>query len=371
MRRFCGFILFLLLFSFSCSSPETPEAILNGAKEKIFSANRLSFNQLMFWENPELDEVDTFSLEILLRKNPETELGFDYLGKREGSGYNFIEGVLFSISHKDSIVTYYPEKNISRMNQSSMYLTNSPIRLLKNGPWNYLGDTAIDGKTYSEFLWIEMDTTIMEKKVLLKNHLFINPSNELADFYSRRLYHDGKKNQFIDVYYSSYEFDELGEELVYEIPQGYVSKVWGQKDPEAAQVLSKGDLAHDFQLADENGGLVRLSDFRGKKVLLDFSMINCGWCKIALEQFNKPDYQFAENIVPLYVNPVDSKEKMDKYRSKVAIPFPVLINAEEIGKAYGVSGYPTFFLIDENGKVEDVVVGFIDEEILKWKKGVV
>jgi peroxiredoxin len=364
-----SFLYVLISFLiFSCQTAKSPEEVFEGAKEKVLSADRLSFNQLMLWESPELGEIDTFSMDITLRKNLDVDLGFDYLGKREGSAYNYIEGVLSSISHKDSIVTYYPENEIGMMIQNSMYLTNSPIRLLKNGPWEYLGDTAMDGKTFNEFLWDEMDTTIMEKKVLLRNHLFINPSNELADFYSRRLYHDGKKSQFIDVHYSDYQFDELGEKLVYEVPLGYVSKVWGQKDPDAAQVLNKGDLAPDFQLFDEKGNLVDLSQFRGKKVLLDFSMINCGWCKIAIDQFNKPDYQFADNIVPLYVNPVDSQEKMDKYRSKVSIPFPVLTNAQEVGKAYGVSGYPTFYLIDENGKVEDVVVGFSDEEILKWKK---
>jgi peroxiredoxin len=307
-------------------------------------------------------------MDILLRENLDVDLGFDYLGEREGSGYNFIDGVLFSISHKDSVVTYYPEKDIPTLIQNSMYLTNSPIRLFKNGPWSYLRDTAIEGKTYNEFLWIEMDTTIMEKKVLLKNHLFINPSNELAHFYSRRLYHDGKKNQFIDVTYSDYFFSDLGEKLTYDVPAGYVSQQWGQRGPDAVQLLTKGEVAPDFELVDENGNPVKLSGFLGKKVLLDFSMINCGWCKIALEQFNKPDYQFADNIIPLYVNPVDDKEKMDKYQSKVSIPFPVLVNAEEVGKAYGVSGYPTFYLIDENGKVEDVVVGFSDEAILKWKK---
>jgi thioredoxin-related protein len=97
-------------------------------------------------------------------------------------------------------------------------------------------------------------------------------------------------------------------------------------------------------------------------------MINCGWCKIAIDQFNKPDFQFAENLVPLYINPVDSKEKMDKYQSKVGIPFPVLINAKKVGEVYGVNGYPTFFLIDENGKVEEVIEGFSEEEILKWKR---
>lgn len=120
---------------------------------------------------------------------------------------------------------------------------------------------------------------------------------------------------------------------------------------------------------DADGNWVELAQMRGKKVLLNFSMIRCGWCKIALEQFNKPAYQFADNIVPLYVNPVDTKEEMDKYRSKVPIPFPVLANAEAVGKAYGVSGYPTFYLIDESGKVEEVVVGFSDEKILEWKKG--
>ncbi|SDA56390.1 Peroxiredoxin [Algoriphagus alkaliphilus] len=361
--------LLLSLLLVSCASEKSPQEVFEGAKEKVFSANRLSFNQLMLWESPELGEIDTFSMDIILRKNLDVDLGFDYLGKREGSGYNYIEGVLSSISHKDSVVTYYPEKEIPMLIQSSMYLTNSPIRLLENGPWSYLGDTAIGGKTYKEYLWIEMDTTITDKKVLLKNHIFINPSNELVDHYSRRLFHDGKKSQFIEVKYSEYDFADLGEKLAYDVPSGYLSKQWGQKEPDAAQVLKKGEKAPDFELTDEKGERVKLSEFRGKKVLLDFSMIHCGWCKIAIDQFNKPDYQFAENIIPLYVNPVDSKEKMDKYRAKVTIPFPVLINAGEVGKAYGVTGYPTFYLIDENGKVEDVVVGFSDEKILEWKKG--
>src|SRR5690606_12925176 len=133
-------------------------------------------------------------------------------------------------------------------------------------------------------------------------------------------------------------------------------------------LLKVGTPAPDFELMDVGGKAVKLSDYRGKKVLLAFSMINCGWCKIALEQFAKPDYQFADNIVPLYINPVDSKERMEKYMSKVEIPFPVLLGAKEVGKSYGVYGFPTFYLIDENGKIEEVTQGFTDEGILNWKK---
>lgn len=354
---------------FSCQTAKSPEEVFEGAKEKVLSADRLSFNQLMLWEHPDLGEIDTIQMGLLLRNNSEVPLGFDFVGTKDNFQFAFIDGVLASIEFEDSTVTYFPESEISERLRYNTFLTHSPIGLLKNGPWSYLGDSAMKGKTYNEFVWIEMDTTIMEKKVLLRNHIFINPSNHLVELYSRRLFHDGKKSQFIDVFYSDYQFDELGEALGYDMPEGFVSEEWGQWDSDAPQLLTIGQQAPDFELTDEQGTPVKLSQFKGEKVLLDFSMINCGACKIAMEQFNKPDYQFAENIVPLYVNPVDSQEKMDKYRSKVSIPFPVLTNAQEVGKAYGVSGYPTFYLIDENGNVEDVVVGFSDEEILKWKKG--
>lgn len=368
MGRYSILSLLLSFLIVSCDSATSPEEVFAETKKKVLSADKLFFNQMMIWEIPEMDETDTIFMKLLLRKSEEVPLGFDFIGTRNNSAFTYIDGVLANIVDDDSTVTYFPDSEISTSLEYNSFLTHSPLGLLKKGPWSYLGDTTLDGKTYKEYLWIEMDTTISEKKVLLKNHIFINSSNHLVDLYSRRLFHDGKRSQFIDVKFSGYQFSDLGEKLAYDVPAGYVSKQWGQKDPDAAQVLKTGEVAPDFELADENGNLVKLSDFRGKKVLLDFSMINCGWCKIALEEFNKPDYQFADNIVPLYVNPVDPKEKMDKYRSKVAIPFPVLVNAEEVGKIYGVSGYPTFYLIDENGKVEDIVVGFFDEEILKWKK---
>ena len=360
-------VLGLSFLSFSCDSSKSPDEVFAGAKEKILGANQLSFNQLMLWEDPNLGEIDTFSMDLVLRKNTEVAFGFDFMGKREETNFNFLEGVLSNVNHKDSLVTYFPEAEVASMIQSTMYLSHSPFKLFRNGPWRYLGDTAIEGKSYYEFLWVEIDSVIMDKKVFLENHLFINPSNENVDFCSRRLFHDGKKSQFIEVQFRDYQFGELGENFTYQVPESYLSKVWGQESDSSTQLLNKGDLAPDFELVDQEGNLVKLSGLKGKRVLLDFSMINCGWCKIAIDQFNKPDFQFAENLVPLYINPVDSKEKMDKYQSKVGIPFPVLINAKKVGEVYGVNGYPTFFLIDENGKVEEVIEGFSEEEILKWK----
>lgn len=251
--------------------------------------------------------------------------------------------------------------------RSNSFRSFTPLNLLVQEPWVFKKDTVIQGKSLMDFVWVEMDTLIMDKKVFLENHLFINPANFLPDFLSRRLYHDGKRNQLIEVFYSDYSFGQVSEPLEPKIPQGYISKVEGDEVRES-KLLTIGDKAPEFRLQDMDGNWVSLADFRGKKVLLDFSMIYCGWCKIAIDQFNKPDFEFKDDLVPLYINPVDPKEKMDKYQSKVSIPFPVLTDAKKAGEAYGVNGYPTFFLIDENGKIEDVVVGFNDEAILKWKK---
>ena len=130
-----------------------------------------------------------------------------------------------------------------------------------------------------------------------------------------------------------------------------------------SNLLKVGDTAPDFKLQDMQGKWVKLSDFQGKKVLLDFSMIHCGWCKIAIDEFKKPSFSFAENVVPLYVNPVDDISKMEEYQARVGIPFPALINAQEVGSAFGVKGYPTFYLIDEKGNIELVNEGYSDNLI--------
>lgn len=366
MKRVAILSVLIAVIIFSCESPKSPEVVFEEAKEKVFSSNRISFNQLMVWEDPNLGEFDTMRYESIFQLNPNAQLGYDFYGKRGDVEFWFSENVQYQVDHIDGVMMVL--EDIPGRIESNSFRSFSPVNLLAQKPWVFVQDTIINQKTFLDFVWIEMDTLVMDKKVLLENHLFINPANSLPESLARRLYHDGKRNQLIEVFYSDYEFDMESGPLQPIVPQGYVSKVEGENELNEIPLLIQGDLAPDFELLDEKGNLVKLSRFRGKKVLLDFSMINCGWCKIAIDQFKKPDYQFAENIVPLYVNPVDSKEKMDKYRSKVSIPFPVLTNAQEVGKAYGVNGYPTFYLIDENGKVEDVVVGFSDEEILKWKK---
>ncbi|REG78497.1 peroxiredoxin family protein [Algoriphagus antarcticus] len=320
----------------------------------------------MYWEDPNLKEVDTTVSQLDFQKHDNKYFGYNYIGEKETSAIVYLDDVLMQVDHKESTVKVYDDEQAEQfesMASSNTFLKFSPIILLKMEPWKYNADTVINGKTFFDFLNVEMDTLIGDKQIYLVNHLIINPANSFLTYYSRRLFHNGEHSQFIDIEFLEYDFSINEERLSYLPPQTYTSKVADQKD--SRQLLSKGEMAPDFKLKDLDGNTVRLSDYRGRKVFLDFSMIRCGWCKIALDEFNRPDFQFKDEIVPLYINPVDEQDKIEKYVANVKVPFPVLTNAKQVGEDYGVSGYPSFFLIDESGKIEMVFAGYDEEQINK------
>ena len=358
-------ILLVLLFGalgFACEVSLSPEEVLEKSKEKILEAGQIGFHQTMLWEDPNLGEIDTTLYISLFQKNPSADLGYDFFGKRDDVEFWFVGNVSYGVNHKDKEVMVW--ENRPQLLRGNTYRSFSPIHLFSQEPLTYKQDTVVDGKSLMDFVWVEMDTLISGKKIFLENHFFINPANFLPEFLSRRLYHDGRRNQLIEVFYSDYSFDQVTEPLEPIIPQGYISKVEGDEVSES-ELLKVGERAPDFRLKDLKGNWVSLSDFKDKKVLLDFSMIHCGWCKIAIDEFKKPSFSFAENVVPLYINPVDKQEKMEKYQAKVGIPFPALIDAKEVGQAYGVKGYPTFYLIDEKGIIVEVNEGYSDDLIQK------
>jgi peroxiredoxin len=356
------FVISLAGLGFGCEKSPSPAEVLRSSKEKILGTEQVGFRQTVLWEDPNLGDIDTFRYESIFQKNPEIELGYDFFGKKDVTEFWYVNSVSYGVNHEKQEVQVWDDQP-ERL-YSNSYLIYSPVYLLSQKELIFKKDTVVAGKSLMDFMWVEMDTVVMDKKVQLEYHLFMNPANSLPEFLSRRLYHDGKRNQLIEVFYSDYSFDQEIVSLELKVPQEYVSKAEGVQIS-VSNLLEVGEKAPDFRLRDLDGNWINLSDFKGKKVLLDFSMIHCGWCKIAIDEFKKPTFSFAENVVPLYLNPVDEPGKMEKYQSKVGIPFPALIDAKDVGMAYGVKGYPTFYLIDEKGKIELVDEGYSDELIKK------
>jgi len=121
--------------------------------------------------------------------------------------------------------------------------------------------------------------------------------------------------------------------------------------------------APDFELKTGTGEKVRLSDFRGKVVLLNFWATWCGPCRRELPTVAKLYGEFKDSgLVVFGVNDED-KSTARKYLEKEALALPFLVDSsEKAHRLYHVNAIPTVFLIDPRGKVVKYFRGGHDEE---------
>ncbi len=117
--------------------------------------------------------------------------------------------------------------------------------------------------------------------------------------------------------------------------------------------LSRGSLAPEWKLKSYDDGMeVSLSDLKGKVVVIDFWIRNCGPCISSVPYLNElRDKYRNEDFELLSLNSYDSKEEIEKFVKKHNVKYPVLLNAGKITEEYGADSYPTLFIIDRSGKV--------------------
>jgi len=134
--------------------------------------------------------------------------------------------------------------------------------------------------------------------------------------------------------------------------------------------LNVGDPAPNFELPSDSGAPVRLSDFRGRRVVLYFyPKDNTPGCTMQSCGFRDTYPQIEEkNAVVLGVSP-DGVKSHQKFKTKYNLPFILLADEQHaVAEAYGVWGEKSFmgkkfmgiirshFVIDEQGRIADAQV---------------
>ncbi len=140
----------------------------------------------------------------------------------------------------------------------------------------------------------------------------------------------------------------------------YMARRAGITKDSAHRLEMKGQPAPDFSLESLDGKTVRLSDFRGKAVLLNFWATWCQPCKIEMPWFEEMQKQYGPNGFQVLGVAMDdaSKEDIAKFAKEMGVNYPILIGKEAVGDAYGgVQFLPSSFFIDRDGKVVDRIFG--------------
>lgn len=139
--------------------------------------------------------------------------------------------------------------------------------------------------------------------------------------------------------------------------------------------LREGAEAPDFELKTLGGETVKLSDYRGKRVILNFWATWCPPCKAEMphmqnfyEQYNDQGVEIlAVNLTSMDKGVEEVQKFVDEYGLTFTIP---LDENGDVGTTYQAYTIPTSYILDENGVITKKVIGPMDEKMMKDLTGV-
>lgn len=157
-------------------------------------------------------------------------------------------------------------------------------------------------------------------------------------------------------------------------------RVWTAEETKPAppeprgEMLKIGATAPDFTTQTLDGKDVKLSDYRGKVVVLDFWATWCGPCMAAMPHTQEVAAQYQDQgVVVLGSCTSDTRDKFEDWVRRNQEKYPDIVWSHDpaerkperaSNKLYGVRGIPTQFIIDREGKVVDIVIGYMKGEVI-------
>ena len=138
------------------------------------------------------------------------------------------------------------------------------------------------------------------------------------------------------------------------------------KDPNEVKA---GNEAPNFSLPQLNGQAIKLSDLRGKAVVLNFWGTWCEPCKAEMPALQKKyDELKANGLVVVGVNIGETPVAVQSFVKQYKVSFPILLDRQmEITKMYRIGQIPTTYFIDRDGEIEEVFIGQMTDAMIAEK----
>lgn len=136
--------------------------------------------------------------------------------------------------------------------------------------------------------------------------------------------------------------------------------------------LEIGNMAPDFQLTTLEGGEVSLSDFRGKRVMINFWATWCGPCRVEMPDME--DFYLKNDVIILAINLTETEpsvQQVQDFVDEFYLSFPILLDETiTVATEYEIRPIPTSFLVDSNGIIRNKAFGALtyDQMVDEFEK---
>jgi cytochrome c biogenesis protein CcmG, thiol:disulfide interchange protein DsbE len=126
-----------------------------------------------------------------------------------------------------------------------------------------------------------------------------------------------------------------------------------------------GTQVDDFSLPGIQAQPIKLSDFRGKAVVLNFWATWCIPCKDEMPLLQKYADSLGSSVVVIGINSQEQAPDVKAYIEANAIRFPIALDLSgEITRRFQINGYPTTFFVDQKGILRGEHIGALREDLL-------
>ncbi len=123
-------------------------------------------------------------------------------------------------------------------------------------------------------------------------------------------------------------------------------------------------MAPDFVLTDTKGNQIKLSDYRGKVVILDFWATWCPPCRRGIPDLIDLQKTYKNKLAVIGISlDTDSKKDVVPFIKEYGINYKVAYGDNNVVQKYGnIQSIPTTFIIDQNGKIVNSYIGLQRKE---------
>jgi len=128
---------------------------------------------------------------------------------------------------------------------------------------------------------------------------------------------------------------------------------------------AEGQAAPDFSYTLADGSVHKLSELRGKRVLLNFWATWCTPCREEMPEFQQTAKANGDNLVVLAVNRNEAPDVIATFGNEVGVTFPLIANiAGDIGDRYGATSLPITYFINSDGTISSKQMGALSPTLL-------
>jgi peroxiredoxin len=137
----------------------------------------------------------------------------------------------------------------------------------------------------------------------------------------------------------------------------------GCADQSPRAISGSPKVAPDFSLIDSKGATLKLSDYRGKVVLLDFWATWCHGCRTEIPWYMEFENKYKDKGLAVIGVSMDTDWNTVKpFMAKEEMNYPVVIGNDGLLERYGSHSMPATYLIDRDGRIADYHIGVVNKD---------